>query len=194
MKATRFVGTIVAILLLGSIAHADTINANPKKCARCGVESCCLKKCCRPVPIEIDKKEVCYDCKCEDFCVPGRSIKCETKWHKDDCGCWVENVWKPTCAGVRTRNVMVRKEVTRKTQSSRWEVQHLCAACSCLPPESKSAPGGGGEGEEEVDAMEPEDQSVEEVEISTLPQSTPSVMQASQPAPAQRRSLWSFFR
>lgn len=194
--AGRFALSLVAfsVLLGGSIAGA----AKPaeKKCDRCGIATCDLRKCCKPVPVEIEKKEVCYDCKCEDFCVPGRSILCETKCHEDDCGCWVENVWKPTCAEVRTRNVMVKKEVTRKSQGFKWEMQNLCCACQNLPPASKGTPPSGKK-QEEVEEERPEDQSVEEVEISsTAPAGPPAAPVAARPTPtpAPRRSLLSFLR
>ncbi|MBL9123299.1 MAG: hypothetical protein JNG90_06670 [Planctomycetaceae bacterium] len=172
------------------------------KCDRCGATDCCLKKFCKPVPVELEVKDVCFDCKCEDFCVPGRSCLIDTICHEDDCGCWVERVWKPTCAEVRTRKVMVKKEVVRKSQSFNWEMQRLCPACACLPPAPKGTPPGGqprdsGPGGEEIEEMQPEDQSVEEVELSSLPRrpaGTPLTTQsAPAPAPA-KRSFWAFWR
>ncbi len=205
MRPVRWI-SLAAMLC---VACALTVNAaddqekpkGPPKCDRCGQTDCCLKKICKPVPIEVDKKEVCFDCKCEDFCVPGRSCLLDTICHNDACGCWVERVWKPTCAEVRTRNVMVKKEVTRKSQSFKWEMQHLCPSCACLPPAAKGTPpsgtqpGGTQPVPEEVEEMQPEDQSVEEEEISSLPpRGAVAVPLAAQAPAAPKRSFWAFWR
>lgn len=196
MKPFRWI-SLAAILWAASAMSVRGGEVKDKpKCDRCGCTDCCLKKCCKPVPVEIEKKEVCFDCKCEDFCVPGRSCLLDTICHDDACGCWVERVWKPTCAEVRTRNVMVKKEVSRKSQGFKWELQNLCPACSCLPPAEKGTPPGGkkpGPQQEEIEEMQPEDQSVEEEEISSLPpRSQLAVPLAAQPAP--KRSIWTFWR
>lgn len=188
---------VIAVVLgfaLGSAVIAQA-GEGDNKCDRCGVESCCLKRVCRAVPVEIETKETCYDCKCEDFCVPGPSIKCDTRWHQDDCGCWVENTWKPTCAEVRTRSLLVRKEVTRKKQGFKWEAQRLCPACECLPPAAKGTPPSGTAPEgEEIEEVQPVDQSVEEAELSTLPPRWLPNLRQVRGDTAPKRSLWSLFR
>lgn len=195
-------GVVVACLLIGFSANIRADDAcTTKKCDRCGASACCLKKVCKPVPVEKELKEVCFDCKCEDFCVPGRSILCDTIYHDDACGCWVENVWKPTCAEVRTRKVIVKKEVVRKSQSFQWEMQTLCQACECLPPAAKGTPPSGkapsGAPAEEVEEMQPEDQSIEEDDLSSAPPRPPSVIPVSANIPVAapaKRSFWSFLR
>ena len=116
------------------------------RCDLCG--SCdCVRKVCVPKMIEKEIKKVCWDAKCEDFCVPGRSVWCGKACKTDDCGCWTHNLWKPTCAEVRTRVVPVRKETKRKVPAVEWKVQEQCACCRRKPcdlaakpaPDSQSA-------------------------------------------------------
>ncbi len=97
-------------------------------CDECGGRVCVTKVC---VP-KLGKKEitkVCWDATCEDFCVPGPSVWCGTTCGKDDCGCWSHEVWKPTCAEVRTRVVPVRKTTKRTVPSVEWKVVERCACC-----------------------------------------------------------------
>lgn len=121
-------------------AKKDTKKDDAKKepspdgrCDDCGSRVCVAKEC---VP-KLEEKEitkVCWDSKCEDFCVPGRSIWCGTKCQKDDCGCWSHDIWKPTCAEVRTRVVPVRKTTKRKVPSVKWKVVERCACCRAKAP------------------------------------------------------------
>ncbi len=107
-------------------------------CAHCGVHSHC-RAVCRCVPSTEEKKEVCFECRCEDFCIPGPSIWCGRKCEamplpENQCGCpqnccisW--NVWKPRCAEVRTKRVLVIHEVKKEVPSFKWEVEYLCDEC-----------------------------------------------------------------
>jgi hypothetical protein len=94
------------------------------------------------VPSTEEKKKTCYECKCEDFCVPGPSLWCGRKCESipygesDSCGCadggccltW--NLWKPRgCAQLRTRKVLVAHEVKKEVPSYKWEVEYLCDEC-----------------------------------------------------------------
>jgi hypothetical protein len=103
------------------------------RCDLCGGCECVLKVC-LPKLTEKEIKKVCWDAKCEDFCVPGPSIWCGQKCQKDDCGCWSHEVWKPTCAEVRTRVVPVRKETKRKVPAVEWKVVERCACCRAKAP------------------------------------------------------------
>ncbi|MBX9790583.1 MAG: hypothetical protein K2Y37_16815 [Pirellulales bacterium] len=74
-------------------------------------------------------KEVCWDVKCEDFCVPGPSCCCGKVDKQDECGCWSYKIWKPNCGHVRTRKTLVKKEVTREVPTTKWVVENVCAHC-----------------------------------------------------------------
>src|SRR5690606_31438164 len=115
--------------------------AETRACSQCGVETCC-RAVCRCVPSTEEKKKTCYECKCEDFCVPGPSVwcgrKCESIPYGDEesCGCanggctLIWNLWKPCgCAQVRTRKVLVAHEVKKEVPSYKWEVEYLCDEC-----------------------------------------------------------------
>ena len=109
-------------------------DSNDGKCDACG--SCvCVRKVCVPKPKEREIKKVCWSYKCEDFCIPGPSRYCGTKCGKDECGCWSYEVWKPTCAEIRTKKVPVKTEVTRKVPGVEWKPEERCKACRCRKPE-----------------------------------------------------------
>ena len=102
------------------------------KCDKCG--GCvCVRKVCVPKPKEKEISKICWSYKCEEFCVPGRSEYCGKKCGKDECGCWSYDVWKPTCAEVRTKNVPVKTEVKRKVPSYEWKLEERCSACRHKP-------------------------------------------------------------
>jgi hypothetical protein len=107
------------------------------RCDQCG--SCeCVRKVCVPKMTEKEIKKVCWDAKCEDFCIPGPSVWCGKACKKDDCGCWTHHLWKPTCAEVKTRVVPVRKETKRKVPAVEWKVEERCACCRRKPCEVAS--------------------------------------------------------
>ncbi len=109
------------------------------RCDRCG--SCdCVRKVCVPKMTEKEIKKVCWDSRCEDFCVPGPSVWCGKACKKDDCGCWTHAIWKPTCAEVRTRVVPVRKETKRKVPAVEWKVEERCACCRRTPCDLAAKP------------------------------------------------------
>lgn len=109
-------------------AAAKAPDSNDGRCDLCG--GCgCVRKVCVPKPKEREIKKVCWSSKCEDFCIPGPSQYCGKKCGKDECGCWSYEVWKPTCAEVRTRKVPVKTEVKRKVPGVEWKPEERCAAC-----------------------------------------------------------------
>ena len=104
--------------------------ARDGRCDRCG--SCRLVGyVCVPRKTEKKIKKVCWDVKCEPYCVPGRSIFCGRKCGKDDCGCWSYPLWRPTCAEVVERRIPEKREVTRVVPSWEWKAEERCAACAC---------------------------------------------------------------
>lgn len=128
---------IVAGLSVALFAPSGAMGAE-HECAQCGVKTCC-RPVCKCVPSTEEKKKLCFDCKCEDFCVPGPSCFCGHKSEAmdtpgDDCGCnknccisW--NIWKPRCAEVRTRRVLIVHEVKKEVPTYKWEVEYLCESC-----------------------------------------------------------------
>ncbi len=109
------------------------------RCDQCG--SCdCVRKVCVPKMTEKEIKKVCWDAKCEDFCIPGPSVWCGKACKTDDCGCWTHHLWKPTCAEVKTRVVPVRKETKRKVPAVEWKVEERCACCRRKPCDIAAKP------------------------------------------------------
>jgi hypothetical protein len=109
------------------------------RCDQCGgCEG--VRKVCVPKMTEKEIKKVCWDAKCEDFCIPGPSVWCGKACKTDDCGCWTHHLWKPTCGEVKTRVVPVRKETKRKVPAVEWKVQERCACCRRKPCDSAAKP------------------------------------------------------
>ena len=93
-------------------------------CSRCGCTRG-VHKYCRLVCEEKEIKKTCYSTEVEDFCVPGRSIRCG-----EACdGCERYTLWQPTCARVRTRHKLVKREVVTRRPSWKWVVEDLCGDC-----------------------------------------------------------------
>ena len=67
-----------------------------------------------------------FDCECEEFCVPGPSLR--TVCH-DDCG-KKKIIYTPTCAEVRTRKKLVKKETSTTVPTTKWVVENLCPKCA----------------------------------------------------------------
>ena len=109
------------------------------RCDQCG--SCAgVRKVGVPKMFEKEITKVCWDARCEDFCIPGPSVWCGKVCKKDDCGCWTHHLWKPTCGEVKTRVVPVRKETKRKVPAVEWKVEERCACCRRKPSELAANP------------------------------------------------------
>lgn len=109
-------------------AAKKPVDSNDGRCDVCG-GCACVRKVCVPKPKEREIKKICWSYKCEDFCIPGPSEYCGTKCGKDECGCWSYEVWKPTCAQIRTKKVPVKTEVKRKVPGVEWTPEERCSAC-----------------------------------------------------------------
>ena len=125
--------------------EADTakkpVDSNDGRCDVCG--GCvCVRKVCAPKPKEREIKKVCWSYKCEDFCIPGPSEYCGTKCGKDECGCWWYEVWKPTCAEIRTKKVPVKTEVKRMVPGVEWTPEERCSTCRGKGPIDSSCTAG----------------------------------------------------
>jgi hypothetical protein len=132
----------LAVALVGLLAAQAAADC----CNDCGCQCDCCKVC-RCVPTTKKVTKICYGCECEDFCVPGPSKICGYKCPEPDpCGCTCggalfqqlhdhfhylhkEPIWQPTCAEVRTRSRLVKKEVVKEVPSWKWEVVDLCPHC-----------------------------------------------------------------
>ncbi len=120
-------------LVLGLVALASDVQAGPRRCGHCGCPKKC-KKVCRLVCGTKTETKTVYSCECKDFCVPGPSHKCGVKCEYDECGHKCRHtIWKPTCAHVRTRAKLVKKEVSKEVPDYTWEVEEVCCGCGhCL--------------------------------------------------------------
>lgn len=100
-------------------------------CSHCG-RAACAHKVCRVVCEMKEVKETKYSIECEDFCVPGKS-RCHTKSCTHCGGKSCEHCQIPTCGPVRTRNKLVKTEVTKKVPTYKCVVVDLCPQCAGAP-------------------------------------------------------------
>lgn len=124
MFTPKLPGVCLTTLLIWS-AVASAADGVCDHCGRCA----CVRKVCVPKMTEKEIVKVCWDYKCEDICIPGPSTKCGVQCGQDECGCWSHEIWKPSCARVKTRRVPVKTEVRRKVPAVEWVVERRCAAC-----------------------------------------------------------------
>ena len=135
--------TMQSVLLLGGLCLSCLGAAGasePDHCGRCGCQAQ-VKKVCRLVCETKKVTEIQYDCKCEDFCTPGRSKHCGLEWECDENslgGKSLHHVWLPRCGQVRTRTVLTKHEVIKQVPSTRCVVEYVCQGC-CGPEDSEAA-------------------------------------------------------
>ena len=130
---------LLCSLLTAAWLVTPNVASEPDCCARCGCH-CRVKKVCRLVPDKKKVTEVEFDCKCEDFCTPGPSKLCGEKCHcdcKSPRGHTCEKIWQPSCGCVRTRHVLMKREVTKEVPSYKCVVEYVCERCcddgDCAP-------------------------------------------------------------
>jgi hypothetical protein len=136
---TLWIMTLVAMGALVSQAQAG----HHCGCPSCGCAN--IKKVCRLVP-EIKKTTTfCYDCKCEDFCLPGPHKCCGWKCVPNTCcgiGCGTHKEpieGKPcNCGHVRTRKVLVKIPVVKETKVWVCKVERVCCGCGCAQLDAKA--------------------------------------------------------
>ncbi|HVU87221.1 MAG TPA: hypothetical protein VHD36_07865 [Pirellulales bacterium] len=85
-----------------------------------------------------------YSCECEDFCLPGPSIRCKGPCTCAGICCKDHTIWKPTCGCVKTRTVLVINKEKKKVPVYKCVVEEVCCRCGhcakkCNYPESASA-------------------------------------------------------
>ncbi|MBI2824555.1 MAG: hypothetical protein HYX69_07715 [Planctomycetia bacterium] len=117
-------------VLLFAVCQCGVASADQPCCQGCGCRPC-TKKVCRLVceTKEVTKKV--YSCKCEDFCIPGRSICCKKPCDCHGlCGLFCDHyTYKPTCGCVRTRVVPVITNETKTVPSYKCVVEEVCTRC-----------------------------------------------------------------
>ena len=122
------------VLLLGlaaGMAISSAAEADQHCCNHCGCEAQCGKVCRLVCETKLVTKTI-YDCKCEDFCIPGPSSRskvcmadcCDGCRHKTYC-------WTPGSAHMRTRKVLAKTEIRIAKPSYRRVVEDLCQQCQC---------------------------------------------------------------
>jgi hypothetical protein len=121
---------LALLLLTATISRAGIFC----HCDDCGSQASCCKVCrCVPSKKKVTKTE--YECECEDFCVPGKSSRCK---ECDECG-HKKWVYTPTCAHVRTRKKLVKKDNTKEVCTVKWVVENLCPNCCAKVEKSDSS-------------------------------------------------------
>ncbi len=136
----------LAVAIAGLLANVAAAGS----CHDCGCHCDCCKVC-RCVPEVKKVPKITYDCKCEDFCIPGPSKCCgfKTVCPDDCCGCKLFNhahrepVFAPGCAKVHTKHILVKKEEMKEVCSWKWEVVDLCPHCKqcCKHHHADAQPG-----------------------------------------------------
>lgn len=123
---------LLALSLLGLPMATDSRAEDegaPPCCAHCGCR-CCLRPCCKIVCEMKEVKEWCYDCKCEDFCVPGRSECVGCHPEQDCCGCCkMKPTYKPCWCDMFCRKKLVKREIVKKVPKYKCVVEYVCADC-----------------------------------------------------------------
>lgn len=114
--------------LLISLAAATGLRAGAPCCAGCGCQPC-TRKVCRLICETKEVSKPVYECKCEDFCIPGRSISCRAPCDCPGECCKDHTIYKPTCGCVRSRTVLVIKKETKKVPAYKCVVEEVCTHC-----------------------------------------------------------------
>ena len=105
-------------------------------CAHCRCR-CQTEKVCRVVAETKKVPKVCYSCKCDDVCLPGKSELCGSHCEcvPDVCDpCCVKEKkvhdWIPGCAEVRSRAKLYKTVKQVEVKSYKWVVEDLCPHCA----------------------------------------------------------------
>ena len=131
---------IYAVIFALFVVTISSVRAGDGSCCDCCGCGGSLHRVCIPKRIEKEVTKICWDVKCEDVCIPGRSTKCGTVCKEDACGCWSFILWEPNCARVKTRHVPLKTEVKRKVPAIQWVVEYRCDACCQLDTSAAPAP------------------------------------------------------
>jgi hypothetical protein len=127
----------VLIVLAG---HVSKTQAGHHYCRHCGCQQHC-KKVCRLICGTKKEVKPVYCCECEDFCVPGPSVRCGVQCECNRLGIkCCHAVYKPTCAEVRTKKVLVKKEIEKEVPAYKWVVEEVCCQCGQAVQEGEPSP------------------------------------------------------
>lgn len=149
----RILPMVLALALAAMAAMASTSEASLNYCGHCGCQRHC-KKVCRLICGKKTQTKTEYECKSEDFCIPGRSIKCGEKCECNRLGIkCCHAVLKPVCAQVRTKRVLVKKQTEKEVPDYKWIVEKVC--CHCGEKLSDDVAAGGRSGQEDKSVHAP---------------------------------------
>jgi hypothetical protein len=126
----------LATVLSWSVRAGDSCGC----CSHCGCNN--VQKVCRLVPVvtKVPKTELC--CKCEDICVPGKSIYCGTECVTDcDGNCCQQKVYQPTCGKVYTKSSVVKTTTMVEKCGYKCVVEYVCGGCGCCCGSSGASSG-----------------------------------------------------
>jgi hypothetical protein len=99
-------------MLVALVSQAATAHVHDK-CSQCGgCEQ--IRKVCKAVPETKKVKSTVWSCKCEEICIPGRTLT-------HDC--------QPTCGRPRNVTKLVKKEVTKEVPGYKWVTTYVCGKC-----------------------------------------------------------------
>lgn len=134
-------GHLIIVLCLGSVPamHASAADVC---CPSCGCRQP-AHKICRLVCDTEKVTKVVYDCRCEDFCVPGPSCRCGSAPSSGCQGCANcphHALWQPTSARIHTRKVLVKRELVEERPRYTWVIEEACRQCGhCSAPSEQPA-------------------------------------------------------
>lgn len=125
MRSLAYVVATIAVAIPAAFTLAQEC------CVSCGCHTCIRKVC--HVKCETKKvPKVEYSCECEDFCVPGPSLKAGYECGTPDCkGCSKCKVkWVPQCADVYTRHKLKKTTTEKEEIAYKWVVETFCEQCA----------------------------------------------------------------
>jgi hypothetical protein len=123
-----------ALVWIASLATASA------PCPQCGCCEC--RKCCRLVCEMKEVVKTTYCCKCEDFCVLGKSTRSNCDCNCGHCPECRSFSWIPTAAYVRTRHLPEKQETKVQKPTYRFVVEYICPECGCAAPCASSGSDG----------------------------------------------------
>lgn len=121
--------TLSIALLVVLAGMVSSTQASQRHCQHCGSQQNCRKVCRLICGKKKDSKPV-YSCECEDFCVPGASVQCGETWVCTRLGTKCRKpVYKPVCASVHSKIVLVKKKSEKEVPDYKWVVDEVCCRC-----------------------------------------------------------------
>jgi hypothetical protein len=119
-------GACLAVFSLLSLAVAWAGDGVCSHCRRC----CECQKVCRVVCEMKEVTKTTYSCKCEDFCVPGKSCRVDNACSCGHCADCRKQAWVPTAAYIKTRKVPVKHVEKKLVPTYKLVVEYVCPQCA----------------------------------------------------------------